>query len=152
MVSLLLLGEYCSSPSDEDPEYLTQVISIIFFLPPPKKGENLDYVPHVKKSKETKLEDAIGKRAEKCIEYDKKSFIKGCQSSHHDIISCLANLVVFLEFILVNEGTSEVPAIIYKCSDLSKEISSRLLSETTQKRTKRLSCSSPIHWFATFSC
>ena len=74
----------------------------------------------MKKSKETKLEDAIGKRAEKCIEYDKKSFIKGCQSSHHDIISCLANLVVFLEFILVNEGTSEVPAIIYMFRSINR--------------------------------
>ena len=113
MISLLLLGEFRSSPLDEDPEYLTQTISILSFLPLPKKGENLDYVSYVKKSKETKMEDAIEECAEKCSAYNKKLFIKGRQKSHHDVISCLANLVVFLEFILDHEGTSEVPAIIH---------------------------------------
>ena len=112
MISLLLLGEYRSSPLDEDTEYLTQAVSILSFLPPPKKGENLDYVSYVQKSKETKMEDAIEERAEKCTAYDKKLFIKGRQNTHHDAISCLANLVVFLEFILDDEGTSDTPTII----------------------------------------
>ena len=73
MISLLLLGEFQSSPLDEDPEYLTQAISILSFLPPPKKGENSDYVLYIKKSKETKMEDAIEEHAEKCTMYDKKT-------------------------------------------------------------------------------
>ena len=86
MISLLLLGEFWSSPLDEDPKYITQTMSILSFFPPPKKGENIDYVSYAKKSKETKMEDAI---------------------------SCLATLVVFLEFILDDEGTSKIPAIIH---------------------------------------
>lgn len=112
MISLLLLGEFRSSPLDEDTSYLTQTISILSFLPPPKKSENLDYATYVQKSKETKMEDAIEERAEKCTAYDKKLFIKGRQCTHHDAISCLANLVVFIEFILDDEGTSKIPAII----------------------------------------
>ena len=110
---MLLLGVYRSCPLDEEQEYLTQAISILSFLAPPKKGENLDYISYVKTSKDTKIEDAIKERAEKCTAYNKKLFIKGRQSSHHDAITCLANVVVFLEFILDDEVTSKVPAIIH---------------------------------------
>ena len=41
MISLLLLGEFRSSPLDKDTEYLTQTISILSFLPPPKKARIL---------------------------------------------------------------------------------------------------------------
>ena len=53
------------------------------------------------------MEDVLEQRAEKCTAYDKKLFIKGRQSSHHDAVACIANLVVFLDFIRDNEGTSE---------------------------------------------
>ena len=87
--------------------------AILLFLPPPKKGENSNYVSYVKKSKDNKMEDILEECAEKCAAYDKKLFVKGCQNSHHDAVACLANLVVFLDFILDDEGTSEVPAIIF---------------------------------------
>ena len=59
------------------------------------------------------MEDVLEERAEKCTAYDKKLFVKGRQSSHHDAVARIANLVVFLDFIRDNEGTSEVPAIIF---------------------------------------
>ena len=37
MVSLLMIGDYQSTPLDEDEEYLSQTISVLSFLPPPKK-------------------------------------------------------------------------------------------------------------------
>ena len=43
MISLLMIRDYHSSPLDEDTEYLSQTISVLSFLPPPKKGEDAEY-------------------------------------------------------------------------------------------------------------
>lgn len=43
MVSLLITGDFRSSPLDKEVEYLTQSLSVLSFLPPPKLGENADY-------------------------------------------------------------------------------------------------------------
>ena len=46
------------------------------FLPPPKKGDNVDYNIYVQKSKNTNMENAIEERAEKCSAYDKNCLPK----------------------------------------------------------------------------
>ena len=42
MLSLLMISNYCSTPLNEDVEYLSQTISALSFLPPPKKGEDFN--------------------------------------------------------------------------------------------------------------
>ena len=71
----------------------------------------------------------------------KKLFIKGRQNSHHDAISCLATLVVFLEFILDNEGTSEIPAIILMFRQVGRTLVSPLFRNYTEKNEET------IRWF-----
>ena len=66
MISLIMIGDYHFTPLDEDIEYLSQTISVISFLPPPKKGDDADYNTYVQKSKNTNMENAIEERAEKC--------------------------------------------------------------------------------------
>ena len=66
------------------------------------------------------MEDAIQERAEKCTASNKKLFIKGRQSSHHNAVTCLANLVVFLELILDDKGTSKVPATIHMFGSIGR--------------------------------
>ena len=120
MISLLMLGDYRSTPLDEDTEYLSQTISVLSFLPPPKKGDDSDYNMYVQKSKTTKMEDAIEERAEKCSAYDKRLFTKGRQDTYHDALATIANLVVFLEFILDETQSSETPAIITMLRGIGK--------------------------------
>jgi len=51
MISLLMIGDYRSTPLDEDTEYLSQTISVLSFLPPPKKGDDSEYNSYVQKSR-----------------------------------------------------------------------------------------------------
>ncbi len=120
MISLLMIGDYRSTPLDEDLEYLSQTISALSFLPPPKKGDDSDYNMYVQKSKNTSMENAIEERAEKCSAYDKKLFTKGRQNTYQDAITTAANLVVFLEFIFDEAESSETPAIITMLKGVAK--------------------------------
>ena len=120
MISLLMLGDYQSTLLDEDIEYLSQSISILSFLPPPKKGEDLDYNMYVQKSKTTKMKDDIEERAEKCSAYNKCLFTKGRQNTYHDVLATIANLVVSLEFIFDETQSSETPVIIMMLKGIGK--------------------------------
>ena len=120
MISLLMIGDYRATPLDEDVEYLSQTVSALSFLPPPKKGEDSDYNMYVQKSKNTNMENAIEERAEKCSAYDKKLFTKGRQHTYQDAITTIANLVVFLEFIFDEAESSETPALITMLKGVAK--------------------------------
>ena len=120
MVSLLLTGDFRSSPLDEDTEYITQSLSVLSFLPPPKLGENSDYKMYVQRSKETSMEDVVEERPEKCSAYDKKVFTKGRQDTYQDAIATIANLTVFFEFIFDETQSSETPALILMLKGLGK--------------------------------
>ncbi len=120
MISLLMIGDYRSTPLDEDVEYLSQTISVLSFLPPPKKGEDSDYNSYVQKSKNTNMENAIEERAEKCSAYDKKLFTKGRQNTYQDAIATISNLIVFFEFVFDEAESSETPAIIVMLKGVAK--------------------------------
>ena len=120
MMSLLMIGDYRSTPLDEDVEYLSQTVSVLSFLPPPKKGEDNEYNAYVQKSKNTNMENAIEERAEKCSAYDKKLFTKGRQNTYQDAITTIANLVIFLEFIFDDAQSSENPALIVMLKGVAK--------------------------------
>lgn len=120
LVSLLLTGDFRSSSLDKETEYLSQSISVLSFLPPPRTGENEDYRLYVQKSKDTNMEDVVEERPEKCSAYDKKIFTKGRQDSYQDAITTIANIVVYLEFISDNTQSSETPASIVLLKGLGK--------------------------------
>ena len=120
MISLLIIEDYRSTPLDEDIEYLSQTVSVLSFLPPPKKGEDTEYNSYVQKSKNTSMENAIEERAEKCPAYDKKLFTKGRQNTYQDAITTNANLIIFLEFVFDDAQVSETPALIIMLNGVAK--------------------------------
>ena len=119
-------------------EYLSQTISALSFLPPPKKGEDTEYNQYVQKSKNISMENAIEERAEKCSAYNKKLFTKGRQNTYQNAITTISNLMVFLEFVFDDAQSSEIPALITMLK-VSQRFWWPQLSEIMLKRTKQKS-------------
>ena len=138
MISLLMIGDYRYTPLDEDVEYLSQTISVLSFLPPPKKGEDMDYNAYVQKSKNTSMENAIEERAEKCSAYDKKLFTKGRQNTYQDAITTISNLIVYFEFVFDEAESSETPAIIMMLKGIAKNLATPAFRNYAEKNEAKI--------------
>lgn len=67
---------------------ISQRISALTFLPPPKAGTNLkDYEEYVQKTKQSEMDFNSGEVSEKRSSIDKKSFTKGRQETLDDVIA-----------------------------------------------------------------
>ena len=138
MISLLIIRDYQSSPLDEDTEYLSQTISVLLFLPPPKKDEDAVYNMCVQKSKNTSMENAIKERAEKCSAYDKKLFTKGRQTTYQDAITTISNIVVFLEFVSDEAQSSETPLLITMLKGIAKVLVTPAFRNYAEKNESKI--------------
>lgn len=69
------------------------------FLPPPPSGQDSEYRDHVTRAKQSFMEEAVNETVEKRSAIDKTHFLGGRQNKTQDAITCLANFVVFLDFI-----------------------------------------------------
>ena len=120
MISLLMIRDYRSSPLDENIEYLSQSISVLSFLLPPKKVRVLNIICMYKNQKNTSTENAVEERAGKCSVYREKLFTKGHQTTYQDAITTISNLVIFLEFIFDEAQSSETSSIIVMLKGIAK--------------------------------
>ena len=138
MISLLMIGDYRSTHLDEDVKYLSQTISILSFLPPPKKWEDIDYNTYVQKSKNTSMENAIEERAEKSSAYNKKLFTKGRQNMYQDTITTKSNLIVFFEFVFDKTESSETPANTTMLKGIAKNLGTPAFRNYVEKNETKI--------------
>ena len=141
LISVILCCEYHALPLDEESELLSQRVSILNFLQPPKKGNDEEYQRHVRKSQETHMELAVDESIEKRSAIDKKVFLNGRQDTYHDAVTALSNFVVFLDFITDENNTSEKPVII----DMLRKLGKLLVSQRFRALSEKLEYTTP--WF-----
>ena len=124
-------------------------------LTPPKKGENQDHVSHVKKSKETKMEDILEERAEKCTAYDKNSSSKDDKTVITTLLPVWQTWWSFWNLSLTKKAPAKYQPLSI-CFDPLDKFLSLPLSEITQRKMRApslglhilLCANSKLYWTA----
>ena len=126
LITYAIRAHYHNETIDVDFESLKKSFSILALLAPPQDELDNEYIGYVNSSKNVAVDRMLDQPDEKRAMMRKDIFIKGRQQNLSDIISFIANVIVYARFWvkLPNNESSDIPLVIQMLLEIADFLSS----------------------------
>ena len=137
VLSYAIQAHYHCETIDVDQESLKKLFNVLALLAPPSKDSE-EYKGYIISSKNIEVDRMLDQPEDKRAMMRKDVFIKGNQENLQDVITFIANIVVYTRFRikLPNNDDSDIPMVIQMLMELADYLSSSEYSKFDEKFNK----------------